>query len=330
MKALVQNTNDKTLALTDVPLPVPGAGEHLIRVHAVTLSAGELEWIKEPKGESHVPGVDVAASIVSAPPNSRFVPGDEVYARTTFPRPGNAREFSIALENELAYRPTNLSAEEAVTIPMSALTAWQGLFDHGGLLAPSLEKPEETGEGNPPEQKRVLVTAASGGCGIWAVQLAKLAGAYVIGTCGPSNKELVRDLGADEVLDYSTIGLKEWVEQDLAKKVDLVFDCVNPQSLDQAWMTLKDGGLLLTITPPRDMDYKEELERPEGVSEGVSGKFFIMHPDGKALEEVSKLVEEKKCKPVVDSVWEFKDWEKALEVVNGGHAKGKVVLKVGS
>ena len=272
----------------------------------------------------NVPGVDVAGTVLSAPATSRFRVGDEVYARTTFPRAGNAKEYTVAEEEELALKPKNLSAEEAVTIPMSALTAWQGLFEHGGLSIPG-----GVSGGEMLRKKRVLVTAASGGCGVWAVQLAKLAGAYVIATCGPSKVELVKSLGADEVLDYSKIGLKEWVEQDPERKVDLVFDCVNPQSIEEAWLVVKRGGLLLTITPPRDMKYKEELEAPVGVENDARGRFFIMKPDGRVLEQVSKMVEEGRCRPVVDSVWEMEEWEKALGIVDGGHAMGKVVLRIG-
>ena len=327
MRALIHNQKDQSLILTTTTLPVPEPDHHLLRVRATTLSAGELLW-KSPRSDtSSVPGVDVAACVVSAPPTSRFVPGDEVYARTNFFRPGSARDFSVATEQELALCPKNLSPEEAATVPMSALTAWQALFDRGGLPVPRTSVGEEARNETSEPKKRVLVTGASGGVGVWAVQLAKLAGASVVGTCGPSKVELVSDLGADEALDYTKISLAEWVEEDSDRKFDLVLDCVGGGSMQETWVTLKDGGLLLTIVAS---DYKEELERPDGISKSVKGRFFIMHPDGTQLQTISGLIEAGRCKPVVDSIWEFQDWEKALQVVDGGHARGKVVLKIGN
>ena len=333
MKALLHYQKDQSLNLTTVPLPVLASDEHLICVRATTLSAGELFW-KKPAGDPglvpSIPGVDVAGRIISSPPASHFLPGEEVYARTEFSKVGSAREFSVATEQELALCPKNLSSEEAVTVPMSALTAWQALFDHYDLPAPCINMAGEVIDKAPGPEKRVLITGAAGGVGVWAVQLAKLAGAIVVGTCGPSKTELVSHLGADEVLDYSKISLKNWIEEDSARMVDLVLDNVGGQAMQEAWGSLKEGGLLLTIVPPEDRNYKEVLERPDGISESVNGRFFIMHPDGKQLQTITQLIEAGRCRPVIDSIWDFDDWEKALAVVNGGHARGKVVLKIWS
>ena len=321
MKALIHNIETQKLIFTSVEVPTPSSAEYLVRVHAVTLSAGELFWTRPEELTESIPGVEFAGEVVTSPQTSRFQPGDEVYARTTFPRPGAAREYTIALEHELARKPSNLTAEEAVSVPMSAETAWQALFVHGGLSAPEVGKKANENRG-----KRVLVTGASGGCGVWIVQLAKAAGAYVVGTCGPQNQELVRGLGADEVLDYSKTGPKAWTEADEARKVDLVVDCVGGASLDEAWTAVKDGGLVLTIAPKPG--YAQPTRPSEGVGRDVSGRFFIMTADGSQLEKVTRLIEEGVYKPLVDSVWKFEDWEKALEKVNGGHARGKVVLRI--
>lgn len=321
MKAIVHNFETQTLNLTSVDLPTPSPTEHLLRVHAFTLSAGELFWVRPGELNESVPGVDVAGEILSSPPESRFRPGDHVYARTQFPRPGAAREYTLVLEHELALIPSCITTLEAASIPMSAETAWQALFVQGGLSAPVVGTwPEENAS------KRVLVTGASGGVGTWAVQLAKAAGLYVVGTCGRANKEFVLSFGADEVLDYSTIGPKAWVAADETKKVDLAIDCVGGDSLEEAWTALKDGGLVLTIAPKPD--YSQPKKPSEGVGKDVKGRFFIMSENGTQLENCTRLVEAGTCRPALDSVWKFDDWEKALEKVNGGHVRGKVVLQI--
>lgn len=321
MKALVHNFETQTLNFTYVDLPTPSPSEHLLRVHAVTLSAGELSWRRPEEFNESIPGVDVAGEIVSSPPESRFRPGDQVYARTQFPRPGAAREFTLVLEHELALKPSNITAAEAATVPMSAETAWQALFVQGGLSPPENGKKSESNA-----SKRVLVTGASGGVGIWVVQLAKAAGLYVVGTCGPSNKDFVLGLGADDVLDYSQTGPKEWAAAEETRKVDLAVDCVGGNSLEESWTAVKDGGLLLTIVPLPD--YAQPTKPTEGVAKDVTGAFFIMTENGAQLKKCTALIEAGTCRPVVDSVWKFEEWEKAFEIVNGKHARGKVVLQI--
>lgn len=321
MKAVVHNFKTQTLSFTSVDLPTPSPTEHLLRVHATTISAGELFWWRPEEFNESVPGVDVAGEIVSSPPGSRFRPGDHVYARTQFPRPGAAREYTTVLEHEPALQPSNLTAVEAAAVPMSAETAWQALFVLGGLSAPENGKKPE---GN--ASKRVLMTGASGGVGTWVVQLAKAAGLYVVGTCGPWNKELVLGLGADEVLDYSTIGPKAWAAADETRKVDLAVDCVGKTSLEEVWTAVKDGGLVLTIAPAPG--YAQPQRPSNGAGKDVTGLFFIMTENGAQLERCTKLIEAATCRPVIDSVWKFDEWEKAVEKVNGGHARGKVVLRI--
>lgn len=310
--------------MTKTPLPTIGNDDYLVKVHAVTVTGTELLWARPPERTISVPGVEVAGRIVVAPASSsRFAVGDEIYARTKFDRPGNAREYTVVREAEMALAPKNLTPTEAVTVPMSAQTAWQALFVQGGLKAPG------SGAGHN-SSTRVLVNGASGGTGVWLVQLAKHAGAQVVGTCGPSNVEFVRSLGADTVLNYRTTALAQWAEEDPKSKVDLVVDCVGGQSLINAWKTVKDGGLVVTIVPPADSDYKWDLSPPEGVSETIKGKFFIMELNSAQLEQCTRWIEEGKAKAVTDSVWEFEDWKKAFERVDSGHARGKVVLRVES
>jgi NADPH:quinone reductase-like Zn-dependent oxidoreductase len=261
-----------------------------------------------------IPGYDLAGTVVVAPPSSPFQPGSEVYARSNYFRSGCAREFTIATTEELAFKPRNLDWVHAATVPLSALTAWQALFIQAGL-----SKSGEKGL----QRKRVLVTAASGGVGGWLVQLASWAGYEVVGTCGPENVELVRKLGATEVLDYRTIGLKEWVEADETRKVDAVIDCLGGKTLGECWACMKDGGALVSINQP-----PEQVQPKDWAGTNVKNLFFIMEPNGKQLEEVTKLVEQGTCEPVLDSVWKFEQYDAAFKKLDGGHARGKIVLRI--
>jgi NADPH:quinone reductase-like Zn-dependent oxidoreductase len=170
----------------------------------------------------------------------------------------------------------------------------------------------------------VLVTAASGGVGLWVVQLAKLAGCEVVGTCGPDNIEFVKSCGAVEVVNYRTTSLKSWVEEDESRMFDVVIDCVGRSSLEEAWWAVKDNGTLISIYQPPEQLKPKELEK-----KGVRNLFFIMTPNGEQLKKITGLWEEGKVRPAVDSVFKFENFEKAFERVASGHAKGKVVISFG-
>ncbi|KAK9319416.1 hypothetical protein V1517DRAFT_332638 [Lipomyces orientalis] len=328
MRTLLQSSADsKDLTITTThPLPTanPSLGEHLIRVHACAPCAGELLWPKNfppPKPRELVPCPDIAGTIISAPEDSPFQAGDEVYARTNYIRPGNAREYTIGVTDELARRPKGLSWAEAAAIPVSAETAWQALFIHAGIVSGDGEvdfsAAREAWSG-----KRVLVTAASGSVGMWVTQLASLLGAEVVGTCGLENTALVQSLGASEMLDYRTTNVREWAERP-RKKVDVVIDCIGGKSLEDAWWTVKDGGVVLSI-----FQYPKQVCPDSYTGEGVRDIFFIMQPNGKHLEEITKLVEQGKCRPLVDSVWPLEQFQEAFKRLDTGHVRGKVILEL--
>lgn len=248
--------------------------------------------------------------MVSAPAESRFQPGDSVYARTNYMRPGNARDYTIAIAEELALMPKGMDFVQAAAVPVSAQTAWQILFvqTFGEL---DWEGAEKAWKG-----KKVLVTAASGGVGMWVVQLAGLLGAKVIGTAG-GNKGVVKDFGI-EVLDYRTTDLREWAKKE---KVDVVVDCVGGRALQDAWWTVKDGGVVVSICQPPLMVCPKEYD-----GENVRDLFFIMEPVGQQLEEITKLIETGACRGMVDSVWPLEEYEEAFKKLDSGHAKGKIVF----
>ncbi|KAK9326645.1 hypothetical protein V1520DRAFT_350872 [Lipomyces starkeyi] len=318
MRALIQpSATEKHLILTqrEVPAANSKADEHLIRVHTVAPCAGELLWPKNfppPKPRELIPCPDVAGTIVTAPESSPFQVGDEVYARTNYLRPGCARDYAIGVTDELAHRPKHLSWAECAAIPLSSQTAWQALFFHVGIG----DFASDAWKG-----KRVLVTAASGGVGVWVTQLAHLAGATVIGTCGPENIDLVKSLGASEVINYRTTDLRQWAQTTPGKKVDVVIDCIGRKSLEDAWCCIKDGGVLLSIFQP-----PKQVQPDEYRGKDIRDIFFVMSPNRSHLEEITKLVEQGKCRPLVDSVWPLEQFGEAFKRLDSGHARGKIIL----
>jgi NADPH:quinone reductase-like Zn-dependent oxidoreductase len=191
---------------------------------------------------------------------------------------------------------------------MSAETAWQALFVQAGL-----EARKGSAEG-----KRVFVTAASGGAGVWMVQLAQWAGAEVVGTCSTANVDLVKSRGADVVLDYTKTDIKQWAAEK-SNQCDLVIDCIGSKSLEDAWWAVKEGGTLLSIFQP------PEEKRPMGAPINVRNFFFIMTTSGEQLRKISPLVDGG-MRPALDSVIPFDQYQHALDKLASGNTKGKIVL----
>lgn len=322
MRAILQpnpNSTDLVLTILPVPTPAPNATEHLIRVHVVAPCAGELLWPAHfPPGTGPrdlIPCPDVAGTVVTAPEDSPFRPGDEVYTRANYLRNGAGSEYTLSVTEELAHRPKNgLSWAGSAAIPLSSMTAWQALFEQAGVG--DLQSGKWRG-------KRVLVTAASGSVGTWLVQLAKLAGATVIGTCGPDNLEFVKGLGADNVLNYRTEDMKAWATAP-ETKVDVVIDCAGRKSLADSWWTIKDGGIMTSVFQPPGQVVPEGCEVKD-----VKEVFFIMRPVREHLEAITTLVEEGKCRGFVDSVWPLEHFDQAFKRVEGGHTRGKVIIDLG-
>ena len=334
MRVVQHDISKSTLTLTSGPVPIPDFAkqQHLIKVLTVAPCAGELTWPRPAELTISVPGVDAVGIIVTCPPSSPFEKGDRVYYRTQYPNPGSLRDYSLATSTELALAPTNLSAIDAAAVPVSALTAYQALFEQFSLPSPTSTPPVS----NRPKP-RILINGASGSSGTWALQLSRLANLTTIATASPKNADFVKSLGADEIIDYTSTTPAAWAStpnpDGSSKKVDLIFDAVGRSSLDTLWPALKPHGKLLTIVPPANMDFTfvpAPAPEAEGVEEGVSGKFFIMHPDSKHLGEITKLVEEGKCRGVFDSVFSMEEYAEAFKRTDSGRAVGKVVIKVGA
>lgn len=244
-------------------------------------------------------------------------------------REGTAREYATILPSETARVPQGIGMLEAATVPMSAHTAWQAVFEKGLLTGDFAKVPyvdETTREIVGKELakgKRVLVLNAAGGVGLHAVQFAKLAGAWVVGTGSAKNEEWLKGLGADEVVDYRKTSIKEYVGGDDSKKFDLVFDCVGGNSMLDGWNGVKEeGGVFISVVPG--------FREPEGGKPaGVRSEWFVMEARGKELEHIGKFITKGVLKTAVDSVYELEGFEEAFGKTASGRARGKVVLRVG-
>lgn len=277
--------------------PEPGDGEVLIRVHAA--SVNPTDW-KARRGlsETRLPAVlgrDVSGAVEVSRADG-FAEGDDVFG---YVAGGGYAEFAIASASTLAKKPAGLSHEQAAAIPVAGMTAWQALFDRGGL---------ERGQ-------TALIAGAAGGVGHLAVQFAKLAGARVIGTGSSRNRDFVLGLGADEYVDYT--------EQDVGQAVsgvDVAFDTVGGDTTQSLVPTVRGGGILVTIAnaPP------EEAAR----ARGVRAELLVMSPSSEQLARIAELVAAGEVRVEISEVLPLTEVQQAHELSESGHARGKIVLTV--
>ncbi len=294
------------LRYEDAPRPVPDAGEVLIHVHAAGVNP--VDWkIREGRLQSrithHLPltlGWDVAGVIEQLGPGvTQFKAGDAVYARPDLARDGAYAEYIAARTSEIALKPQTLDFIHAAAVPLSALTAWQSLFDAGNLQ---------------PGQ-RILIHAGAGGVGHYAVQFARWKGAHVITTASARNANFVRSLGADEVIDYTATRF-----EDAVRDADMVFDTVGGEIQTRSWKVLKKGGILvsiLTLTVPEEAEQR-----------GWRSAYVFVQPNAAQLARIAELIDTGKVKPVVENVFPLHEAARAHTLIQGAHARGKIVLRV--
>jgi NADPH:quinone reductase-like Zn-dependent oxidoreductase len=314
------------LVLTTLPLEPakPNTNEHLIKVYATAPCAGELLWAKNfpsimSPDRVAIPCNDLSGIVVTAPTDSPFQPGTEIYTRTPAARTGNARDFTIALTEELALKPKNLSWVEAASIPLSALTAYQALFTQGGLALGWKDEASRISN----SEKRVLVDAGAGGVGVWIVQLAKAAGVKdIMAIVGPDNIDFVKSLGATEVINYRSQSLGAFIKAG-GEKVDLAIDMLGGQALADCWTAVRKGGILVSIR-----ESPSGQKPKEGVAKDIRDSFFIMEPYGWQLKDVADLLERGDARPIVDSVFKLEQFKEAFVRLDTGHARGKVMITV--
>lgn len=277
-------------------MPEPAPGELLVRVVAAAITRDELNW---PEGRlPAIPSYEFSGAVTAVGPQvDEEAIGEEVYALSSFERDGAAAEY-IALPRQLvAPKPRILSHVESAALPLAALSAWQGLFDHGKLVP---------GE-------RVLIHGV-GGVGGFAVQLARVRRASVIATTSAERASSALELGADEVIDSATDVTAKSIEP-----VDLVFDTAGGQRLERAAAVVAPGGRVVSIAtePPPYPD------RPD-----IEATFFIVEPNGEELIEIATLADQGSLRPVIDEVFPLAEARLAFERVASPIHHGKVVLRV--
>lgn len=298
--------NGDTLRYEDAPVPEPGAGDVRIRVHAAAVNP--VDW-KIREGylstflEYSMPltlGWDVSGVVDALGDGvSSLAVGDAVYSRPDIARNGAYAEYVVVRASEVATKPSSLSHVEAAAVPLAALTAWQGLFDHAKL-----------GKG-----ERVLIHAGAGGVGSFAVQFAKWAGAHVIATASSGNEVLVRELGADEFVDYRSQRFEEVLDQ-----VDVVFDTIGGDTQERSHSLLGAGGRLFSIVASPDVD--------KLTASGATGGNFMVQPSRDQLGQIGKLIDEGHVRVLIDSVFPLSDVRAAHDKSQTGRAKGKIVLEI--
>ncbi|MFZ3219544.1 MAG: NADP-dependent oxidoreductase [Rhodoferax sp.] len=332
MKAFVLERYAKkgALRLTDMPTPELRDDEVLVEVHAAGVNlldakirSGEFKLIL-PYRLPVILGHDVAGVVAKTGPRVRnFKVGDEVYARVDDFRIGTFAEFVPVKEVSLARKPKNLTMEEAASIPLVGLTAWQALVEKAQLK----------------KGQQVFIQAGSGGVGTFAIQLAKHLGASVATTTSTTNVALVKGLGADVVVDYKTQNFEAVLHD-----YDAVLNSQDGKTLDKSLRVLKGGGKLISISGPPDPEFGKEIAAPgfvklvmrllsSGVrrrarSLGLDYSFLFMRANGAQLQAITRLIEGGAIRPVIDKVFPFESTNEALAYVEAGRAKGKVVIKI--
>jgi len=332
MRAFVLDRYGSKVALQEREIADPEVREDdvLVQTHAAGVNlldskirSGEFKLIL-PYRVPIVLGHDVAGVVVRVGTRVRhFKPGDEVYARPADHRIGTFAELIAIRERDVALKPKRLTMEEAASIPLVGLTAWQALVERGHLK----------------QGQKVFIQAGSGGVGTFAIQLAKHLGATVATTTSTSNIELVRSLGADVVVDYKTDDFETKLSD-----YDLVLHSQDGKTLDKSLRVLRAGGRLISISGPPDPDFAEEIGAPWFVklltrllssdarrmarSRNTTFSFLFMKANGDQLRQIAALVDAGRLRPVVDRVFPFQSTNEALAYVETGRAKGKVVIKL--
>jgi NADPH:quinone reductase-like Zn-dependent oxidoreductase len=294
------------LVVEAAPRPIPYADDVLVEVNAAGITPSELTWdsaFDSADGRSRLPAIpshEVSGVVAAVGEDAAgLAVGDAVYGLTDFSRDGAAAEFQLVRSSELSPKPVSLDHVHAAAIPLSGLTAWQALHDHGCLS----------------EGQRVLVHGAAGGVGNFAVQLARIAGAEVIATAAAADRDFLRAIGADEILDYRAEPFDERV-----REIDLVVDTVGGSVLERSFEVTRRGGTIVSLVEPPDSRLAAEHE--------VRTAFFVVEPDRGQLIELAELADQGRLRAEVMEVFELASARDAIETGLRDHVRGKLVLRV--
>jgi NADPH:quinone reductase-like Zn-dependent oxidoreductase len=311
MKAIVLKDFGGVDQLQQADVPAPGIkeGEVLIQVKAISINPVDVKTrigkglasrLKE--ASPMILGWDISG-IVKESDSPDFEPGDEVFGMINFPGLGKAyAEYVVAPADQLALKPEGVSHPAAAATTLAALTAWQAFSDHGRLKS----------------GQRILVHAAAGGVGHFAVQIAKHIGAYVIGTASAENREFVLGLGADEHIDYKTQKVEEVV-----KNIDFVLDTLGGDNIEKSLKTMKKGATIVSIPSGANDQVKEKAE-----AQGMKGLTMLVQSSGEDMQHLSQLLEEGAIKPEVSNLFPFEKMGEAHLQVESGKTRGKTVVTV--
>ncbi|MFT3754091.1 MAG: NADP-dependent oxidoreductase [Paludibacter sp.] len=300
--------NVDVLCLEEMPVPEIAADELLIKIHAA--SVNPIDWkIREGYLENmhlhHLPltlGWDFSGTVEKMGSEVKgFRIGDNVYCRPAIERDGSYAEYIEVKANEVALMPKSVTYDEAASIPLVGITAWEALINKAKIK----------------KGQRVLILAASGGVGSLAVQIAKSRGCYVIGTTSNVNVEFVKNLGTNEVIDY--------MSQDFSEKlsdIDVVLDTVGGAVQDKAFKVMKRGGIIVSTVGNPNPELAERY--------GVRVDSIFVGPNAHILNELRDLIDNGQVRPVVDKVFRLEDVKQAQNYSQSGKARGKIVLEIAS
>jgi len=296
----------EVLTIHQLPIPSPGRGEILVRVHAAGINpvdtgvrSGHFAALAA-AAPPYVPGFDVSGTVSAVGEGiSNFKVGDQVFTMLDLRRGGGYAEFAIVKEGEAALKPGNISFSEAASVPLVTLTAWQVLFEAGNL------QPGQT----------VLIHAGAGGVGSVAIQLAKWRGAKVIATASEHNHAFLRELGVDVPVDYRTQQF-----EDFASGIDLVLDTIGGDTQIRSMTTLKEGGRLVSI-----VGLTPEGRNP---TRNIEVSSLLVRPDADHLRSIGKLIEDGVLNPIVSYRFPFSEAPAAHKQSETRRTRGKIVLEM--
>ncbi|MEJ5995159.1 NADP-dependent oxidoreductase [Pedobacter sp. Du54] len=332
MKAFIIKNYKKggELQLSDMPDPVIKENQVLVEIHAASVNLldskikdGEFKIFLKYRTPL-ILGHDVAGIVTKVGSKvTKFKEGDAVYARPGDYRFGTFAEQIAMNEEDVALKPENLTMEEAASIPLVGLTAWQALVENANLK----------------KGDKVFIQAGSGGVGTFAIQLAKHLGLTVATTASEKSFDFLKSLGADVLIDYKTQQF-----EDILHDYDFVLNSQDAKTLDKSFEIVKSGGQITSISGPPTPEFADELQLPWFVKiivgllsskvrkkankQNISYDFLFMKASGRQLSEITELIEAGIIKPVIDKVFPFSQTNDAMKYVESGRAKGKVVLKV--
>ncbi|MBF0443833.1 MAG: NADP-dependent oxidoreductase, partial [Oligoflexales bacterium] len=248
----------------------------------------------------HTLGWDLSGIVESVGAGvQKFKIGDEVYGRPDLTHEGTYAEYVSVMESEIAIKPKTIDHIHAAAIPLASLTAWQSLFDAANLK----------------KDQKILIHGGCGGVGSFALQLARWKGAYIVSTSSTKNLNLLYDLGADNAISYQEENFEDKVQD-----MDVVFDTIGKDVQKRSFKVLKKGGILVSIVSPPSAE--------DALAHGVRQAYVFIKTDAHQLEEIAKLVDNDTIEPLVETVFPLTEARQAHELIQQGHVRGKIVLKV--